>query len=40
MKDLDAAHKLAVLIDAENTSNKVLGAVLTELSKHGHIVVK
>lgn len=40
MKDLDSAHKLAVLIDAENTSNKVLGAVLTELSKHGHIAVK
>jgi len=40
MKDLDSAQKIAVLIDAENTSNKVLGAVLTELSKHGHIVVK
>ncbi|QBG46366.1 NYN domain-containing protein [Verrucomicrobia bacterium S94] len=32
--------KIAVLIDAENASYKVLSAVMTELSKHGHIVVK
>lgn len=40
MKDLDSARKIAVLIDAENASHKMLGAVLTELSKHGHILVK
>ncbi len=40
MKDIDSARKIAVLIDAENASHKVLSAVLTELSKHGHIVVK
>lgn len=40
MKDIDSAKKIAVLIDAENASHKVLGAVLTELSKHGHIIVK
>lgn len=40
MKDIDTAKKIAVLIDAENASNKMLGPVLTELSKHGHIVVK
>lgn len=40
MKDIDTAKKIAVLIDAENASHKVLGAVLTELSKHGHIIVK
>lgn len=40
MKDIDTAKKIAVLIDAENASYQVLGAVLTELSKHGHIIVK
>lgn len=40
MKDIDTDKKIAVLIDAENASHKVLGAVLTELSKHGHIIVK
>jgi uncharacterized protein (TIGR00288 family) len=40
MKDIDTAKKIAVLIDAENASNKMLGPVLAELSKHGHIVVK
>lgn len=40
MKDIEAAQKIAVLIDAENASQKMLGAVLNELSKHGHIVVK
>lgn len=40
MKDMDSDKKIAVLIDAENASHKVLGAVLTELSKHGHIIVK
>jgi len=40
MKDIDTAKKIAVLIDAENASLKVLDAVLTELSKHGHVIVK
>ena len=40
MKDLDIEKKIAVLIDAENAQNSVLGAVLAELSKHGHIIVK
>ncbi len=40
MKDLDTAKKIAVLIDAENAQYSVMGAVLAELSKHGHLVVK
>lgn len=40
MKDIDTEKKIAVLIDAENASHKMLSAVLTELSKHGHILVK
>ena len=40
MKDIDAAKKIAVLIDAENAQFSVLGAVLSELSKHGHLIVK
>ncbi len=40
MKDIDTEKKIAVLIDAENASQKTLSAVMTELSKHGHIVVK
>ncbi|MEI6891848.1 MAG: NYN domain-containing protein [Pontiella sp.] len=40
MIDIDTAKKIAVLIDAENASHKMLSAVLTELSKHGHILVK
>lgn len=40
MKDLDSEKKIAVLIDAENAQYSVLGAVLAELSKHGHIIVK
>ena len=40
MKDLDSEKKIAVLIDAENAQFSVLAAVLAELSKHGHIIVK
>lgn len=40
MKDLASEKKIAVLIDAENAQCSVLSAVLAELSKHGHIVVK
>ncbi len=40
MIDIDTAKKIAVLIDAENAQHSVMGAVLNELSKHGHIIVK
>lgn len=40
MKNIDTAKKIAVLIDAENAQYSVMGAVLAELSKHGHITVK
>ena len=40
MKDIGAEKKIAVLIDAENAQYSILGAVLSEISKHGHIVVK
>lgn len=40
MKDLNQEKKIAVLIDAENAQYTVLDAVLAELSKHGHIIVK
>ncbi len=40
MKDIETSKKIAVLIDAENAQCSVLAAVLNEISKHGHIVVK
>jgi uncharacterized protein (TIGR00288 family) len=40
LKDIHAEKKIAVLIDAENAQYSVLGAVLSELAKHGHIIVK
>lgn len=40
MKDINTEKKIAVLIDAENAQYSILGAVLSELSKHGHIIVK
>ncbi len=40
MKDLHTEKKIAVLIDAENAQYSVLAAVLSELAKHGHIIVK
>lgn len=40
MKDIDSEKKIAVLIDAENAQYSVLGSVLAEPSKHGHIIVK
>ena len=40
MKDLHSEKKIAVLIDAENAQYSVLAAVLSELAKHGHIIVK
>jgi len=32
--------KIAVLIDAENTQQNALVAIITELSKYGYIIVK
>ena len=32
--------KIAILIDAENTQMSSLEAILTEISKNGHVVVK
>ncbi len=40
MKDIDTEKKIAVLIDAENAQCSGLAAVLNEISKHGHIIVK
>ncbi|MEN7973145.1 MAG: NYN domain-containing protein [Verrucomicrobiota bacterium] len=40
MKNIDNAKKIAVLIDAENAQYSVMGAILSELSKHGHLAVK
>ena len=37
---MNKEQKIAVLIDAENASMKSLSSILTELSKHGHIIVK
>jgi len=40
MKDINSEKKIAVLIDAENAQYSILEAVLSELKKHGHIIVK
>lgn len=40
MKDIESEKKIAVLIDAENAQQSILEAVLAELKKHGHIIVK
>jgi len=40
VKDIDLEKKIAVLIDAENAQYSILEAVLSELKKHGHIIVK
>jgi uncharacterized LabA/DUF88 family protein len=37
---MNQEQKIAVLIDAENAQMSSLSAILTELSKHGHIIVK
>jgi uncharacterized LabA/DUF88 family protein len=37
---MNQEQKIAVLIDAENAQMTSLSAILTELSKHGHIIVK
>ena len=40
MKDIDELKKIAVLIDADNTQLSKLKSVLSEISTHGHIIVK
>ena len=40
MKTQDEEKKIAVLIDADNAQRSKLGAILAELSNHGHILVK
>jgi hypothetical protein len=40
MKDIESLKTIAVLIDAENAQYSKLGAILDELSKHGHIIAK
>jgi len=40
VKDIDSEKKIAVLIDAENAQYSVLEAVISELKKHGHIIVR
>ena len=40
MKDLDNLKTIAVLIDAENAQYGAIGAILDELSKHGHVIAK
>ncbi|MFW5443801.1 MAG: NYN domain-containing protein [Methylococcaceae bacterium] len=37
---VQAAKKLAVLIDAENTQLSALQAIMTELAKYGYVIVK
>jgi uncharacterized LabA/DUF88 family protein len=37
---MEKDRKIAVLIDAENAQLSSLSSILTELSKHGHIIVK
>lgn len=37
---MDELHKIAVVIDADNTQLSKIGAVLREISTHGRIVVK
>lgn len=40
MKDLDALKKIAVLIDADNAQHSKLSGIISEISVHGHVVVK
>lgn len=40
MKDLDTLKKIAVLIDADNAQYSKMSGILSEVSVHGHIVVK
>ncbi len=40
MKMTNTGKKITILIDAENTQSQSLEAILTEISKHGPVVVK
>jgi uncharacterized LabA/DUF88 family protein len=40
MKDIGELKKIAVLIDAENAQLSKLKLVLSEISTHGHVIVK
>ena len=40
MKDLDTLKKIAVLIDADNAQYSMMSSIISEVSVHGHIVVK
>ncbi|NLC27798.1 MAG: NYN domain-containing protein, partial [Campylobacteraceae bacterium] len=40
MEDLASQKKLVVLIDADNAQMSKIGLILSELSSHGHIIVK
>lgn len=40
MKDLADQKKIVVLIDADNAQESKIGLILSELSSHGHIIVK
>jgi len=40
MKDLDTLKKIAVMIDADNAQYSKLSSIISEISVHGHIVVK
>ncbi|WP_100075667.1 NYN domain-containing protein [Chryseobacterium camelliae] len=40
MKDLDNLKKIAIMIDADNAQYSKLSDIISEISAHGHIVVK
>jgi hypothetical protein len=40
MKDLDTLKKIAIMIDADNAQYSKLSNIISEISVHGHIVVK
>lgn len=40
MKDLNEHKKIAVLIDADNAQHAKIKAIISEISVHGHIVIK
>ncbi len=40
MLDINEQKKIAVLIDADNTQYTKLGAILSEIAVHGHIITK
>lgn len=40
MKDLDSLKKIVILIDADNAQYSKMGKIISEISVHGHVVVK